>query len=123
LDFTPIADAFMNGLAGGLTMGGLVLQPQAPGPADRSIVIRSQVVRADPGSRLLRYIFTWFAGAAVFEVEGQFGSPVAQLGSFHFKATRRAGLGGGDSLKLLIAGAKQAGQNSATQILTVLASI
>ena len=121
-DFTPVAQAYMGGLVADLSKAGLNVLMPVVGAPDQGLSIRGQIVRADPGSRLMRYLFTWFAGAAVFEAEGQFGEGTVLIGSFHAKGTRRAGFGGGDSQKMLIDAARLAGQQSAGQILAVLAT-
>ena len=122
-DFGPIGQEYMTSLVTELGKVGIAAQMPALGVPDQGLVITSQVVRADPGNRFMRYLFTWFAGAAVFEVEGAFGQGTTQVGSFRAKVSKKGGFSafGGDSRKLLIAGAKQAGKDSAKQIISALA--
>jgi hypothetical protein len=121
VDFDAVAQTFQATLVAELARAGLDLRMPVPGMPDQPLVIRGQVVRADPGSRLMRYLFTWLAGAAVFEAEGQVGDAAVLYGGFHAKGTRRAGFGGGDSQAMLVDAAKLAGQDSARQILATLA--
>jgi hypothetical protein len=123
VDCGAVAQTFQATLAGDLAKAGLDLRMPVEGAADMELAIRGQIVRADPGSRLMRYLFTWFAGAAVFEVEGQVGGAAGAIGGFHAKGTRRAGVGGGESQNLLNDAAKLAGQASARQILAALAAV
>ena len=116
-----VTQAFQASLVSDLAAAGLDLRMPVPGTMDQPLVIRGQVVRADPGSRLMRWLFTWFAGAAVFEVEGQVGDAAAPFGGFHAIGQRRAGFGGGDSQSLLMDAGKLAGKDSARQILASLA--
>jgi hypothetical protein len=67
-------------------------------------------------------MFTFLAGGAIFEVEGQVLAGQVPLGRFHAKGTRNAGMGGGDSQALLVDAARLAGQDSARQILAALAA-
>jgi hypothetical protein len=122
VDFNAVTQTFQSILVGALGRAGLDLRMPVAGTPDQEIVIRGQIVRADPGSRLMRWLFTWFAGAAVFEVEGQIGAAAGPFGGFNAKGTRRAGVGGGDSQQLLNDAAKLAAQESARQILAVLAA-
>jgi hypothetical protein len=122
VDFGAVSQMFQATLVAELAKTGLDLRMPVAGMPDQEIVIRGQIVRADPGSRVMRYLFTWFAGAAVFEVEGQVGSATAPFNSFHAKGTRRAGVGGGDSQNLLTDAAKLAAQESSRQILASLAA-
>ncbi len=122
VDFNAVAQTFQGILVGELGRAGLDLRMPVAGTPDGELVIHGQIVRADPGSRLMRWLFTWFAGAAVFEVEGQVGDASAPFGGFHAKGTRRAGIGGGDSQQLLNDAAKLAAQESARQILAALAA-
>jgi hypothetical protein len=122
LDLNAVAQSFQMSLAGELAKAGLDLRMPVAGVPDQELVIGGQIVRADPGSRLMRYFFTWFAGGAVFEVEGQVVAASVPLGQFHAKGTRRAGVGGGDSQKMLVDAARLAGQESARQILATMAA-
>jgi hypothetical protein len=114
------ADSFQKALAGGLTKAGLdVGMPVAV--ADAPLVIRPTILRADPGSRNMRWFFTFLAGYAVFEAGGQMGTSAAPFGQFHGKGVRRWGFYGGDSRTLLNDAARMAGLRAAAQILGVLA--
>ena len=121
VDLNLVNQSFQGTLVAELAKAGLDLRMPVAGVADQELVIRGQIVRADPGSRLMRYLFTWFAGAAVLEVEGQIGSAAGPFGGFNAKGTRRAGIGGGDSQKMLNDAARLAAQSAAKQILAVLA--
>ncbi len=122
VDFNAVTQTFQNIMVGELNQAGLDLRMPVAGAPDQELVIRGQIVRADPGSRLMRWLFTWFAGAAVFEVEGQIGAAAGPFGGFHAKGTRRAGIGGGESQQLLNDAAKLAAQELARQILATLAA-
>jgi hypothetical protein len=123
-DFSPgwYADSFQNALVAYLTGSGLTPLMPAAGTPDQPIVITTQIIRADPGSRAMRWAFTLLAGHAVFEVQGLVGTATAPFGQFHAKGVRRWGWYGGDSEKLLSDAAKLAGESAAYQILTILAA-
>lgn len=121
-DVRPVADCFQGALAAELAKSGIDPRMPAAGTPDHEIVIRAQIVRADPGSRLLRWAFSMFAGAASFEVEGQVGDAAAPFGQFHAETKRRWAYAGGNSQALLTDAAGQAGQRAAQQILAVLAA-
>jgi hypothetical protein len=115
-----VTQGFHDGIVGELQRAGMfVAMPQAATP-DYPIVIRVQAVKADPGSRLMRYLFTWFAGAAQFEAEGAIGDASAPFAQLHAAGTRRAGIGGGDSDNLLADAARMAGQRIGKQIVDIL---
>lgn len=119
-DVRPVADRYQGALAAELAKWGLDPRMPVPGMPDQGIVISAQIVRADPGSRLMRWLFSMFAGAAAFEVEGQVGDAAAPFGQFHAEGKRRWAYAGGNSEALLTDAAGQAGQQAATQILAIL---
>ena len=119
LDVQAAADSFQGALVMGLARA---LNPQFPVAGSRSpdLVILSRVVRADPGSQLLRWLFV-LVGSAVFEVETQVTDKGALVAYVHATGTRRWGLLGGDSEDILADAAKLAGQQAAEQLLAALA--
>ena len=98
------------------------LNPKFPGVGspDYDLVIRSRIVRADPGSKFLRWLFPFVAGSAVFEVEAQLTERGALLAHIRGNGTRRFGLGGGNSQDLLADAAKLAGEHAAEMLLDVV---
>ncbi|HEX7492154.1 MAG TPA: hypothetical protein VF337_10680 [Candidatus Limnocylindrales bacterium] len=116
------ADSFERALAATLSGAGLDLRMPLPGMADPNLVVRPEIVRADPGSRSLRWMFTMLAGHAIFEVRGLVGGPAGPFGAFQGKGTRRWGIYGGDSRVLLNDAARMAGERAAAQILALLAA-
>lgn len=121
-DVRIVADCYQGALAAELAKWGIDPRMPVPGMPDQEIVIRAHIVRADPGSRLLRWMFSMFAGAASFEVEGQVGNAAAPFAQFHAEGKRRWAYAGGNSQALLSDAAGQAGQRAARQILAVLAA-
>ncbi|HEY5486517.1 MAG TPA: DUF4410 domain-containing protein [Candidatus Limnocylindrales bacterium] len=121
-DVRPVADCFQGALAAELAKWGLDPRMPVPGMPDQGLVITAQIVRADPGSRLMRWLFSMFAGAAAFEIEGQVGDAATPFGQFHAEGKRRWAYAGGNSQALLTDAAGQAGQHAATQILAILAA-
>jgi hypothetical protein len=116
-----VMQSFHNGLVGALTAQGMdVRMPVAAGLPAGALVISGQVVKADPGSQLMRWLFTFFAGGASFEVVGQVGDASGVYAQVRCVGTRRAGAFGGDSVKLMNDAAKLAGQQAAQQIAGVL---
>ena len=122
IDMGPIAGTFHGALVAELTKAGLDVRMPVAGTPDQPIVVRGQFVRADGGSRIMRYFFTFFAGAAVFEAEGAVGDAGAPFAQLHAASKRRAGFGGGDSAALLNDAARLAGQEIGKQVVTTLAA-
>ena len=118
-----VMQSFHSGLVGALTAQGLdVRMPTAAGLPAGALVISGQVVKADPGSQLMRWLFTFFAGGASFEAVGQVGDANGAWAQVRGVGTRRAGAFGGDSVKLMNDAARLAGQQAAQQIAGVLAT-
>lgn len=117
------ANSFCQSLAGVLMAAGLNVVMPTPGAPDAPLVIRPQVLRADPGSQMMRWLFSWFAGYAVFEVGGQVGRTAGPFANFYAKGTRRMGFYGGNSVTLLNDAGKLAGVEAARQILGILAAM
>ncbi len=121
-DVRPVADSYQGALVAELTKAGLDPRMPVPGMPDQGLVIRAQIVRADPGSRWLRWLFSMFAGAAAFEVEGQVGDAAAPFGQFHAEGKRRWAYAGGNSQALLTDAAAQTGRRAALQILAAMSA-
>jgi hypothetical protein len=121
-DPTPAVGAFQSALVSQLVSAGMDVRMPVPGTPDMAIVIRPQLLLADPGSRLMRYLFTWFAGAAKFEAGGAIGNSQAPVAQIAGKGVRRAGVGGGDSVNLLTDAGKLAGTDMGRQIVDLLRS-
>jgi hypothetical protein len=122
VDMWGVRGTLLDALATKLTKAGLTLV--TPGPGTRPVsglVVRWELVRADPGSRAVRYEWGPFAGAAVVEVEGQIFDSAVPLGHFYAQGTRRhSWFFGGNSESLLRDAAKLAGRRAAEQILDYL---
>lgn len=116
------ADAYQGALVAELSKAGLSPRLPVAGALDLDIIIRSQIVRADPGNRFLRWMFSLLAGGASFEVEGQVGDRTAPFGQFNARGVRRWAYAGGNSQDLLNDAGKLAGQEAARQILATLAA-
>src|ERR1700690_310344 len=110
------AKAFQTALVSELTKAGIDPRIPVDGGPDLDIVIRSQIVRADPGNRFMRWMFSFLAGAAVFEVQGQVGEAAPAFGSFHATGPGRVAYGGGNSQQLLTDAGRLAGEQAAKQI-------
>jgi hypothetical protein len=120
--YQPVAQSFHAALAAGLAAYGLDVRTPASSelPAG-AVFVSGQVVKADPGSQLMRWLFTFFAGGAQFEVVGQAGD-TAMTVPFRTVGTRRAGAFGGNSVSLMNDAARLAGQQAAGQIAGILAA-
>jgi hypothetical protein len=121
VDFATVNQSFMAALIPALQASGLDLRMPSPGTADQAFVIRGRVVRADPGSQAMRYVFSALAGFAIFEVEFQVGNAAAPFAHFVTKGTRRMSAFGGNSQMMLSDAAKLAGEESAGRIIQALA--
>ena len=123
-EFSPqySADAFQGALVSQMTRAGIAMWVPAAGIPDQSIVIVTRIVRADPGSRAMRWMFSLLAGHAVFEIQGQVGTAAMPIGQFHARGVRRWGWYGGDSQALLSDAAKMAGERAASQIVAMIAA-
>lgn len=113
------ADSFLGAFVMGLAEK---LNPKFPvvGSPDYDLVIRSRIVRADPGSKFLRWLLPFVAGCAVFEVEAQLTERGVLLAHVRGNGTRRFGFGGGNSQDLLADAAKLAGEHAAEMLLDVV---
>lgn len=121
--FDAVAQSFHSGLAAGLVAQGLDLRmPVSNEVPPGAIFVNGQVIKADPGSQLMRWLFTFFAGGAKFEAVGQVGDAGGTYAQFRVEGTRRAGTFGGNSVTLMNDAAKLAGQQAAQQVAGILAS-
>lgn len=116
------AESFQRALVAELSRAGIDPRMPVAGMSDLALVISAHVMRADPGSRAKRWMFSFLAGYAVFEIVGQVGDATAPFGQFSARGVRRWGWYGGDSQALLSDAAKMAGVRAAAQILAVLAA-
>jgi len=118
-DVQFVEDSFQGALVLALAAK---LNPKFPGQGspDYDLVIRSQIVRADPGSRFLRWLLPFVAGYAVFEVEAQMTDTGVLLAHVRGHGTRRFGLHGKSSQDLLADAAKLAGEHVAEMLLDVV---
>jgi hypothetical protein len=121
VDLAMVDQSFMSALVSALQASGLDLRMPSPGTADQAFVIRGRVIRADPGSQAMRYVFSALAGYATFEVEFQVGSAAAPFAHFVTKGTRRMSAFGGNSQMMLNDAAKLAGEDAAGRIIQALA--
>jgi hypothetical protein len=120
--YEPVAQSFHAALAAGLAAYGLdVRTPVGSDLPAGAVFVSGQVVKADPGSQLMRWLFTFFAGGAQFEVVGRAGDKAMTV-PFRTVGTRRGGAFGGNSVTLLNDAAKLAGQQAAGQIAGILAA-
>jgi hypothetical protein len=101
---------------------GLDLRMPVAGIADAPLIICPTILRADPGSRAMRWALTFLAGQAVSEAGGQLGTSAVPFGQVYGKGVRRWGFYGGDSQTLLNDAARMAGLRVAAQILATLAA-
>ena len=118
-DVAFVADSFQGALVLALAAQ---LNPKFPGlgSPDCDLVIRSRIIRADAGSRFLRWLFPFVAGSAVFEVEAQMTDRGVLLAHVRGHGTRRFGLGGASSQDLLAGAAKLAGEHVAEMLLDIV---
>jgi hypothetical protein len=122
LDIQDIADTFQGAMVLELAKA---LDPRFPvaGSHDPALVVRSRVLRADPGNQALRWLLSTGVGGAVFEVEAQIADKGALLAHVHAEGKRRWGAPfGGQSHEMLADCAKLAGERAAKQLLEVLAA-
>jgi hypothetical protein len=119
-NFSSVIATFNTALLQELGMAGLDARMPVPGLPDLPVVVKLQILKADPGSRLMRYLFTWFAGAAVFEVAGAVGDANAPFAQVRAGGTRRASWYGGNSDAMLADAARMAGQRAGKQIVAIL---
>lgn len=117
----PVEQWLYTGLVDGLRKLGLDPRQTVPGTPDLELVLRVRVVRADPGSRGLRWLLAFIAGAAVFQIEVLATIGATPVGSVFAQGKRRWGIYGGDSQDLLQDAAKLAGQHAMTPIAALLA--
>jgi hypothetical protein len=125
-DVGPAADSYQGALVLELAKVVDPLFPR-PGAPEPDLVVRSRIVIANPGNRLVRYSMVLGAalgfGAAVFEVEAQIAAGGVPLALVRAQGERRWGYGfGGDSQDLLVDAARLAGERAASQLLAALAS-
>ncbi len=121
--FETVSQSFLGGLAGGLAAQGLdVRMPASNEIPAGALYVNGQVVKADPGSQLMRWLFTFFAGGAQFEAIGQVGDASGSYAQFRVLGTRRAGAFGGNSVSMMNDAAKLAGQQAAQQVAGILAA-
>ena len=113
--------AFQGALTNGLKRAGLHPRPPEEGLPDRPIVVTSYVKRADPGSRLVRWL-AWPAGRVVFEAAGEVGDAASLFGKFGARRVRMFGWYGGDSEVLLNDAARAADERAAVKIVAILAA-
>jgi hypothetical protein len=119
-DVQTVTDSFQGAMV--LTLAKLV-DPRFPslGSGDPDLVVRSRVLRADPGNRLLRFLFPFVAGSAVFEIEAEIAHKSAPIAHVHALGKRRWALSdGGDSQDMLVDAAKLAGKRAAVQLIAAL---
>lgn len=112
----PVEHSFDTSFVAALKGEGYRPRLPVAGSADLDLVIRAQVVRADPGNRGLRWMLPLVAGAAVFEVEIQIAAGTGPVATVHVQGKRRWGFYGGDSQVLLQDSAKLAGKHAVRRI-------
>jgi hypothetical protein len=116
------ADSFQGAMALDLATA---VNPRFSGVGSQKpdLVIRSRIVRADPGNQFLRWALPFLAGAAVFEVDVELLDKGALLAQIHATCQRRWGFSfGGYSQDLLADAAKLAGERAAKYVLAALAA-
>ncbi len=119
-DVTMVVQSFQIELVARLSNAGLDLRMPTPGALDPGLVIRPQVVLADPGRPF--ELLTWLSsdGAAAFEVEGMVGDASAPFGHFHASGRGRATWMKQDPQQILAAAAGRAGGRAAKQVLRAM---
>jgi hypothetical protein len=95
----PVLTAFVEAFAKKLKKRHDVRMGSAPLNTGPCAEVR--VVRIDAGSRMLRYMLTFFAGKTCFEAAGSITGPTGQRCPFHFQHKCIGGFFGGSSLNLL----------------------
>jgi len=119
-DANKVVTAFQDELCKRLQKKGLVLLTPGIDPENAHVRISPRIVQIDEGNRALRYFLTFFAGHAVFEVEGQSKvMDLAPLDLYH-RARQAGGLFGGSSDGLLVLCAKSAAGKFAGETLKAL---
>lgn len=121
--FDQVSQSFHSALYAGLMGYGLNVQtPTSSSLPDGALFVTGQVVKADPGSQLMRWLFTFFAGGANFQALGIVGDATVSYAQFPAAGTRRAGAFGGNSVTLMNDAARLAGQQAAQNIVAILAA-
>lgn len=123
VDIYGLPDTIEAALTTEPSKAGLLVSRQDSNTPAAGLVVRWEIVRADPGNRLNRWDYPGLAGAAVVEVEGQIGDASATFGHFYAKGTRRTGFFGGGSQSLLTGAARLAGRRAAKQIVACLKAL
>jgi hypothetical protein len=122
-DLQAVADSFEGSFVLELAKA---VKPRFPvaGSRDSDLVIRSRVLRADPGNQFLRWLFPFIAGSAVFEVEAEIADSRALIAKVRAHGKRRLGFHfGGDSEEMLADAAKLAGERAAVQLMAALEAL
>ncbi len=119
-DATGVVRAFQDELGRRLQRKGLVVLTPGVDPHNAHVRITARVVRIDEGNRLLRYLLTFLAGHAVFEVEAHVALMGTLLVGYHHASRQGVGIFGGASEVLLVAAATASAGRLAGQVLRAL---